>query len=41
MEGAYFKIYGESLLALGSLAFTADLPHDLPTPEEETEPVAA
>ncbi len=31
-----------ALLALGSLAFTADLPHDLPEPDEqETETAAA
>ena len=31
-----------ALLALGSLAFTADLPHDIPTPDErEPEPAAA
>ena len=31
-----------ALLALGSLAFTADLPHELPKPDEqETEPAAA
>ena len=31
-----------ALLALGSLAFTGDLPHDVPTPDErEPEPAAA